>query len=128
MDVKHLPKTIPDKDLDFSIDIQGNLTKENYVGDFKFRIPNLRTRTQIAKIKTLMSGGLELDPSTRDQHQMLAYLKATITSSPVWFTQSDSGYDLYDMNVVEAIYEKILELEETWLEKIWGKNQVGKEG
>lgn len=123
--VKHLPKTIPSRDHEFSIDVQGSLTNENYKGDFKSKIPRLREQALIAKEKALMNAGFDatLDKQIKNLHHMVAYLKHSITDAPAWFYETDFGYDLYDTNVVEEIYHAVLEKEESWLESVWGKEE-----
>ena len=54
---------------------------------------------------------------------MVAYCKQVLTDSPKWFQESDFGYDLYDQNVLEAVYFEILKKEEEWLESVWGKRE-----
>lgn len=121
--LKHLPKSIPEKDTEFQLKSTGALTKEKYSGTFKCKIPNLRVQAQIAKTKAFLNAGFEdsLDSQMKNLHQMVAYLKHTVTDSPDWFRESDYGYDLFDANVVEEIYLKVLRFEEDWLEQVWGK-------
>lgn len=123
--LKHLPKSIPDKDQEFELKVTGTLTKEKYLGTFKCRIPNLRTQAQIAKTKAFLNAGYDesLDAQAKNLHHMVSYLKHTITEAPEWFSESESGYDLYDVNVVEEIYRKVLGYEEAWLKKIWGNSK-----
>jgi len=125
MSLKHLPKTIPTRDHEFSINLQGILTKQDYEGTFKSKIPNLKAQAQMAKTKAFLNAGFEdsLDPSTKNLHHMVAYLKHTVTDGPEWFYSTDYGYDLYDMNIIEDIYQNILKAEESWLELVWGKSE-----
>lgn len=123
--IKHLPKTIPSKDFEFSIDVQGTLSSEKYVGSFKCKIPSLKEQAQIAKYKAFLNGGLaeSLDKSIVNLHHMVAYCRFTVTQAPEWFVETDYGYDLFDQNVVEEVYHKILKFEEEWLETVWGKKE-----
>lgn len=122
-EIKHLPKTIPNRDHEFTIKVVGDLTKESYEGEFQCKIPNLKTQSLIAKTKAFYNAGFDvtLDVSIKNLHHMVAYCKHTITKAPEWFLASDYGYDLYDENVLTEIYLKIVEHEEKWLESVWGK-------
>lgn len=57
---------------------------------------------------------------------MAAYCKFTLTKYPEWFSESDFGLDLYDSNVLEAVYNQILAKEESWLKSIWGDKEEEK--
>jgi hypothetical protein len=57
---------------------------------------------------------------------MVSYLRYTITESPKWWKGADLGYELYDENVVKAIYEAVLDFETTWLKAVWGEEAVNK--
>ena len=120
--IKNLAKSIPDRNQEFKIKVDGNLTKEEYTGDFECRIPRLREQALIAKEKAFLNAGFDatLDKQIKNLHHMVAYCKHTITHAPDWFVKSDYGYDLYDTNVVEEVYMNILKLEEKWLETVWG--------
>lgn len=125
-EIKHLPKSVPAKDFEFTIDETGKLTNERYFGDFKCRLPNLKTQAQIAKYKAYLNAGYDavLDSQTKNLHHMVAYCRHTITKAPLWFIDSDYGYDLFDMDVVEAVYNEILALEEEWIKKVWPDGQL----
>jgi len=128
---KHLPKSLPKVNPFFELkETVGALTKEAYSGRFECQIPNQRIQANIAKYVAFLNGGMDatLDKATLNLHKMHAYCKFTLVESPDWFCDSDYGYDLYDNNVLEAVYDEILEKEERWLEGIWGKpKEEGKE-
>lgn len=125
-DLKHLPKSIPAKDFEFQIDVTGALTKERYHGDFKCKLPNMRIQAEIDKYRAFLNAGYDavLDPQTKNLHKMVAYCKHVITKAPVWFYDSDCGYDLFDVNVIQEIYDEILILEEKWIGEVWPDGQV----
>ena len=124
---KHLPKTLPKVNPHFDLDdIKGELTGEIYSGRFQCKIPNLRIQSQIDKYYRFLNGGMDatLDRQTLNLHKMTAYCKFTLTECESWFSESDYGLDLYDSNILEAVYDKIMEKEEEWLNGIWGKEEV----
>lgn len=123
--INDLPKSLPSRDHEFTIKLVGNLTKHEYSGDFKCKLPNLKTQSLIAKTKAFYNAGFELslDPVIKNLHHMVAYCKHTLTDAPDWFKNNDYGYDLYDDNILFEVYNKILEFENSWIESVWGKNE-----
>ena len=114
--IKHLPKSLPDSNLMFDIDVEGEITKHRYQGSFECQIPNLRMQTEISKYKAYLNGsfGESLDAHTKNLHHMTSYCKVCLMDSPEWFVDSDWGLDLYDQNALESVYLQIL-LESTCL-------------
>ncbi len=127
---KHLPKSIPRFSPYFELpETLGSITKEPYSGRFKSQVPNGRIQANIAKYVAFLNGGMDatLDQATKDLHKMHSYCKFTLLECPDWFRDSDWGYDLYDLNVLEAVYNGVLGNEERWLEAIWGKKEAAGE-
>lgn len=127
---KHLPKSLPSINPFFELkDEQGSISGERYSGRFECKIPNLRIQAQIDKYFKFLNGGMDatLDRQTLNLHKMTAYCKFTLVEAAEWFVQSDYGLDLYDANILEKVYDCILEREEEWLNGIWG-SKVENEG
>lgn len=118
-----LKKSLPAMEYSFSlINEEGNLTKKSFEGNFTCRISNLKMQAQIEKFRATLDGGIDgLDLGIRRLHAMLAYLKFTLTDSPKWWKDSDYGYELLDISIVETVYNKVLKFEKDWVESIWGK-------
>jgi hypothetical protein len=126
-DVKDLKKSLPAMENSFSLAAaEGIITKKTYDGNFTCKIPNIKTQSLIEKHKAMLNGGLEpsLDFATKHMHNMLAYLRYTLTEYPKWWKDADMGYELYDSNIVEEVYTKVLKFEKEWLESIWGPEEV----
>ena len=68
----------------------------------------------------LNEGVEDSDIGTRNLHHMIAYLKFVLLEHPAWWKDSDFGYELFDMNIIELIYEKSVELEDEWVKAAWG--------
>lgn len=120
--IKELPKSIPSKGNQFVLEnLEGSLTKNLYNGDFVSIIPNLKIQSKISKYKAYLNGGMDatLDQGTKDLHYKVAYLRHTIVEAPDWFLTADYGYDLFDENILTAVYDKVLEFETAWLSKLW---------
>ena len=125
-----LSKIIPPSESQFEIEVVGEVTKKRFVGEFSCKIPRKKEQCMIDKHRAFLNGELAhmLDATTLRFHQMIAYLRYTLVveDCPKWWKESDLGYDLYDSNVVEAIYNKVLEFEVEWLKEIWGEEAVKK--
>lgn len=126
--LRHLPKSLPSENPFFEIDVVGSVSGERYKGRFECQIPNLRIQANIDKYKRFLNGGMDatLDKNTLNLHHMTAYCKFTLVEAEKWFIESDWGYDLFDQNVLEEVYNQILAKEEKWLTGIWG-DQVEEE-
>ena len=115
-------KKLPDSTNTFCLDkIEGVVTKHAYTGEFTSKIPNLRMQANIAKYRSILNGGddIGLDIGTRNLHHMIAYLKNVLTEYPKWWEECEYGYDLYDVNIIESVYEKALEFENSWVAEAW---------
>lgn len=122
INIKDLNKSLPEMNHSFSISEEGTLTKTKYDGNFTCKIPDAKTRAGIAKHKAMLNGGFEdgLDLGTKNLHHMISYLRYSLTEMPPWWRDSDMGYALYDINIIELIYSKVLEFEKKWLVEVWG--------
>ena len=128
--LKHLPKSLPKVNPNFELEpTKGDLTGHEYKGDFECKISNLRIQGQIDKYFKFLNGGMDatLDNHILKLHKMAAYCKFTLVQCPEWFEESDYGLDLYDFNILEAVYDKIIEKEEEWLSGVWGKKEESEE-
>ena len=122
-----LLKDLPDTEHDFVIsNLVGNLTKRSYSGSFRCKITNVKTRAAIAKHRAMLNSGLDsgLDVGTTNLHHMISYLRYSLLEMPKWWKDADCGYELYDVNVIEAVYDNVLEFEKKWLESVWGPEKA----
>jgi hypothetical protein len=120
---KGLPKDIPSLDGQFQIDTVGKLTKKRFIGDFTCRIPRVKEQCLIDKHEAFLNGQMAqfLKMGTLKMHRMVAYLRfALVGDMPKWWKDSDLGYELQDLNVIEEIYNRVLEHENAWIKEIWG--------
>lgn len=118
-----LPKDIPDLESQFQIDVVGKLTKIRFIGDFTCRVPRIKEQCLIDRHEAFLNGQMAgfLKHGTLKMHRMIAYLRHTLTGDmPKFWKDSDLGYELQDINVIEDIYDRVLEHENTWVKAIWG--------
>lgn len=127
--LNNLKKTLPTMEHSFSINVEGLLTRQSWEGNFSCKIPNAKIQAQIAKHKVMLNGGFEqnLDIGTKNLHHMISYLRYTLVDVPKWWKDHDMGYELYDVNVIEDVYAKVLEFEKEWYESVWGPSEEPKE-
>lgn len=125
-----LSKDIPVTETSLQIDIEGEVTKKRFLGEFSCKIPRKKEQCLIDKHRAFLNGPQpeQLSPETLRFHHMVAYLRFTIdtVNSPKWWKESDLGYELYDENVVKALYDKVLDFEVEWLKEVWGEEAVKK--
>ena len=106
----------------FSVELKGSDGNQAFVGQFTYKRPNIRTKSEIAKTAASLKGGLQgLDADTKFLHEVLATLRHTITESPDWWQKADYGYELYDVNVVFDIYKACNDFEAEWFDKVWSE-------
>lgn len=123
-----LSKEIPSTELDFTVEVEGDVTKKRFIGEFKFKIPRRKEQCLIDKHRAFLNGSFpdQLEPATIRFHHMISYLRYTIIESPKWWKESDLGYELYDETVVKAVYDAVLDFEVQWLTAVWGEDAVNK--
>jgi hypothetical protein len=87
---------------------------------------NRKERAFASKHEAFLNGEVVdyLDPLTLILHSRLAYLKYSLISFPDFWKESDLGYALFDSNIVEQVYAKVLEFEESWMTEIWGEDKI----
>lgn len=124
--LKNLPKSLPESEVDFEIDVNGEYSNRPHKGQFRSKILTLRDQALVAKHKAHLNGDIahQLDLTTLKLHQMISYLKYALKEVPKWWRDADFGYELLDMNVVEAVYNQALDHEEKYLRAVWGDEKV----
>lgn len=110
---------LPEFEFSFTLDVIGSQTGKRFVGDFVYHRPNIRDNSNIAKYRARLDGDLaNIDSSISTLHFALAHLRFTLSESPKWWSESDYGMDLYDVNVVLELFKTVDKFEETFNKKI----------
>lgn len=126
--INGLSKDVPDTTHVFMVDVEGETTKKRFVGEFTCKIPRKKEQCLIDKHRAFLNGDLatQLGPETLRFHHMISYLRYTVDDkvAPKWWKEADLGYELYDENVVKAVYDNVLDFEVNWLKEIWGEEAV----
>lgn len=115
---------LPSMSHTFHVNVQGKETKRIYEGQFTYLRPNLGTQCEIEKMEVRLNGDLKnISAGLSRFNSMCAHLFYTLTDSPDWWKESANGRNLYDVNVVEAIYEETAKFEKDWQTKVWGEDK-----
>ena len=113
--------TLPSMEFSFSIDVKGSDTGQQFQGTFTYKRPNLRLKSNAAKLAARLNEDLRnLDEDTKFIHDVLANLRFSLIQTPDWWQKSDFGLELYDTNVIFDIYKACIDFENAWSEKVWG--------
>lgn len=111
---------LPSMEFILTINIKGSDTGTMWDGTFKYKRPNRRIKSEIAKTTAMLNGGIVgLDEDTMFFHEILATLKHTLVEYPQWWKDKDYGYELHDDNVAVEIYAKTQEFEKKWKDQVW---------
>ena len=134
MKLKDLNNKIPETEYEFSIDLEGEVTKTKYTGNFKGLIRTNKMESSIRRKESMLNTGLESEANKKllglpyqpilDTHERIAWLSVVLVDCPKWLRDCNYGEDLYgDLNILKYIHDKIIEAEDAWFEKIWGKSK-----
>jgi hypothetical protein len=114
---------------DFSLDVYGDSTGERWIGDFKAKL-RLSHRDHMAKdmAKRALLGS-DAQFASQDsivRAEMFAHIGASLTQTPGWWKEKGNGLDLFDDNVVIAVYEKVVEEQTKVVAEIKKKGEEAK--
>lgn len=120
--------TLPSMEKTFSIDVKGSDTGQHFQGTFTYKRPNLRAKSNAAKLAARLNEDLRnLDEDTKFIHEVLANLRYSLILTPDWWQKADFGLELYDTNVIFDIYKACVDFENEWTDKVWGNQDKAKE-
>ena len=105
-DSSNLPTKIPSTEFSFQINEKGIETSKTYTGEFTCRILTAKGKARANIKKAALNAGLEnlLDADIRSFHLMVSWLDQALTKYPKWWEDAENGYNLYDANIVETVY------------------------
>lgn len=112
---------LPNMEHKFSIQITGEESGINWIGNFVYRRPSLRARSRIEILNKSMNGDMfTIDEDIRAYNEAISHLRHTLIETPDWWKEADFGGELYDANVVLEIMDKCMKFEASWREKVHG--------
>lgn len=121
-------KSLPSMEYSFNVDLEGSDTKQRWSGNFVYKRPNLRVKSQISRMTARLNEDLaNLDEDTVFLHRVLAALRHNLIESPQWWKDNDYGFELYDLNIILEIYRVTQKFENDYFEKVWGNQEEKKD-
>lgn len=113
--------SLPNMEFPFEIQVRGEESQLNWAGKFRYKRPTLYERSQIEVMKARLNGDLvTIDPTISAFNEAISHLRYTLIESPDWWKEVDYGGQLYDTNVVNAVYEKCIQFESEWEKRVKG--------
>lgn len=111
---------LPKNESVFDIDINGDTSGKRYEGQFSVRcVLNMGQKHAMELEKTRLMGNHSSPTDELIGYAVLfANLRAKIMDGPEWWKQSIGGSNIMDENVLVAVYNKILDAEVQWKEKV----------
>lgn len=115
---------------DFSIDVVGDSTGDKFPGDFSAK-QRLSHRDQLQK--DILKRGLlgeNAQFAAGDavaRAEMFAHLSTSLTKTPIFWREAGNGLDLFDDNVVLAVYEAVIKEQARVVEDLKKKGEDAKE-
>jgi hypothetical protein len=97
------------KNVTFTVDIKGKETEETFKGEFEARTKlSLKDTLRQDEIRRTILGtnGAEASAEAYNIAFMAAYCAVRITKAPDWWTASDNGTNLEDLNVLDVVSTK----------------------
>jgi len=131
--ISHLPKTLPSKDLPFTVKLTGSITGHTYTGSFVVTVPDVKAMSRVGIELAKLNEGTDfelLDINTRVINNSIAYLKATLKEGPAWFVNPsdhpqeegiDYGLKTMDLNVPIEIFRQADKLVKAWHASLKGQ-------
>lgn len=115
-----LPNTQSVFDFDFTSDLG-----KKFDGQFTVTcLLNMRQKHLLELEKTRLLGNY---PNPTDELAgiavILANLRGRIVNGPTWWEQSDGGYNISDIDVLTALYNKVIAAESEWRTKLKEKTK-----
>ena len=106
----------------FHLSVKGSDTGQSYDGDFIYQRPNYSQKANAAKLTAKLNGDLiSIDDTIKFVNSILGHLKFTLIECPDWWEKSNYGLDLFDDNVILAIFKTTEKFEEDWHNEVWKK-------
>jgi len=107
----------------FDINMNGAETKVAFIGSFTYKRPTIQIKAHIGAMHTRLNGDLMNIPDDVSYTNLkLATLKFTLTEFPEWWEDAGYGADLYDQDVLDAVYQKCMDWELAFQKKVYSSN------
>ena len=111
---------LPKNEATFSVDLVGDTTMKRYEGQFTVRcVLNMGQKHAMELEKNRLMGGFDAPTNAlAGMAVLLSSIRAKVIDSPEWWKQSGAGASLSDDNILVVLYDKIIEAENAWRQKV----------
>jgi len=111
---------LPKNDHSFTFSEKGERTRKTYEGQFtvKCLLSMEEIRQAGIKLDLLNGGSRTLPGGVALLNRAFAELSVRIIKAPSWWTDSNEGRELFDTNVVLEVFNKAIDAERVWDERI----------
>ena len=110
---------LPSNEITFEFNKKGKNSGVLYAGNFTYKRLTIGSQNKAAVYTATMNGDLKnLDTTTRSINEMLGWLRYGLIDYPEWWSDSEYGLDLYDVDIVQELYNKVMKFEMNWIKKL----------
>lgn len=111
---------LPSTETQFEFECTGETTSKRYSGSFTIKsvLNNFESAEVVMRADRYNGGSQTLPVQTALFNRAIAELEMRIKASPDWWTKSDSGRLMYDQNVVFELFNKVLEAQKEWKDRL----------
>lgn len=111
---------LPSTETQVEFECTGDTTSKRYSGSFTIKcvLNNFESTEVVLRADRYNGGSQTLPVQTALFNRAVAELEMRVKSAPEWWSKSDSGRLIYDQNVVFELFNKILEAQKEWKEKL----------
>lgn len=111
---------LPSTEAQIEFECTGETTSKRYSGSFTIKcvLNNFEATEVILRSDRYNGGSQTLPVQTALFNRAIAELEMRVRSSPEWWAKSDSGRLIYDQNVVFELFNKVLEAQQEWKERL----------
>jgi hypothetical protein len=111
---------LPSNESSFHLKVVGNRTKNTYEGDFvvKTYLTNSELIDVGLRLDTYNRGSQTVNQGVTLLNRAIAELEVRILKAPSWWKDSDHGRNLFDTNILLELFNKVMDAEASYGEKI----------
>jgi hypothetical protein len=111
---------LPQIETQIEFECTGETTSKRYSGSFTVKsVLNNFEATEVALRTDRYNGGSQTIPvQIALFNRAVAELELRVKSSPEWWSKSDSGRLIFDQNVVFELFNKVLEAQKEWKDRL----------
>lgn len=103
----------------FELNKKGSSSGKLYEGSFTYKRLTIGSQGRAGVLKAKLNGDLTaIDPEIDRLHEMLSWLRYGLIDYPDWWRECSFGENLYDLNILEELYLRVVDFEKEWTKKI----------